>query len=291
VADLIQIVVGGLTMGSLYAILLLGVLVVFHVSKSVNFAYGQVAMVAGFGGWFLYADLGLPVWLALLLSTVAAVILNSVIDVVAIRRIPDDRPGLDLVVTLGVFLLIAAIMQQLADANSHTFVALGADTRTEIGGALVSVNDVVVVGLGVAVMLAGWLVLNRTSLGTSLRASAEDPVIAASAGIDVLRLRTSVWAVAGILGAAVGCLVGSRLSVDAFYMTPVLMKVFVAGMIGGLDRYWAPLGIAVLLGVYESLAVYVLGSNAGIPAVFLVIIVALAVMPRRFLSERKEVRA
>lgn len=290
-SDLFQILVSGFTIGCIYAILLLGVLLVFQVGKSVNFAYGQIAMIAGFAGWAFYAELGMPVWLALLASTGIAVGLNSAIDFVAIRRIPDGRHGIDVVVTLGIFLLLAAVMQQLIDANSHTFVALGADTQASIGGVLISVNDGVIVLVTVAVIAGAWLVLSRTSLGTSLRASAEDASIASSAGIDVKRLRTGVWAVAGLLAAFVGCMVASRLTVDAFYMTPVLIKVFLAGMIGGLDRFWLPLIAAVLLGVYESLAVYLLGSNAGPPAVFLLIIVFLGVMPRRFVTERVEVRA
>ena len=96
---------------------------------------------------------------------------------------------------------------------------------------------------------------------------------------------------AGLLAAVVGCLVASRLTVDAFFMTPVLIKVFIAGMIGGLDRFLVPLTVAVLLGVYEGLAVLLLGSNAGTPAVFLLIIVALGLMPARLANERNEVRA
>jgi branched-chain amino acid transport system permease protein len=290
-SGLAQVLFGGFTTGCLYAVLLLGVLIVFQVSKSINFAYGQIGMVAALGAWSLYSGAGLPVWLALVIGAVVAVLLSSAIDFVAIRRIPEGRPGIDLVVTLGIFLLLTAVMQRIVDANSHTFVALGADTRTTIGGVFVSVNDVVVIVVAVAAVTVARLLLTRTTLGTSLRASAEDATIAAAAGVNVKRLRTGTWAVAGLLAAVVGVLVASRLSVDAFYLTPVLVKVFIAGMIGGLDRFIVPLVVAVLLGVYESTAVFLLGANAGTPAVFLLIIVALAVMPKRLVNERNEVRA
>ncbi|GHH73075.1 branched-chain amino acid ABC transporter permease [Streptosporangium violaceochromogenes] len=288
---LTQVLWGGLTVGCLYAVLLLGVLIVFQVSKSINFAYGQVGMVAALGGWYLASAAGLPIWSALIIGAAAAVLVNSAIDFVAIRRIPEGRPGLDLVVTLGLFLLLTAVMQQLVDANSHTFASLGSDTSTVVGGVVVSVNDVFVIALTLVLVTVAHLLLTRTSLGTSLRASAEDATIASAAGVNVLRLRTGVWAVAGLLAAVVGYLVASRLSVDAFYMTPILVKVFIAGMIGGLDRFLAPLLVAVLLGVYEAGAAFLLGASAGTPAVFLLIIVALAVMPRRFMNERSEVRA
>lgn len=284
-------VVGGLSTGCLYAILLLGVLLVYQVSKSVNFAYGQIAMVAGLGSWYLYSSVGLPIWLGLLLGVLVAVALNSGIDRFAIRLIPEGRPGLDLVVTLGLFLLLAAGMQQIVDPNSHTFVALGADTFTKFSGVIISVNDGLIVALAIVTVTIAKLLLSKTSLGTSLRACAEDAGIAAAAGINVRRLRTGTWAAAGLLAALVGYLVASRLSVDTTYMTPVLVKVFIAGMIGGLNRFGPPLIVAVLLGVYESLAVFLLGANAGTPAVFGLIIVALAVLPKRLVDERSEVRA
>jgi len=291
VTGFVQVVVGGLTTGCLYAILLLGVLLVYQVSKSVNFAYGQIAMVAGLGSWYLYSSVGLPIWLGLLLGVLVAVALNSAIDRFAIRLIPEGRPGLDLVVTLGLFLLLAAGMQQIVDPNSHTFVALGADTFKKFSGVIISVNDALIIALAIVTVTVAKLLLSKTSLGTSLRACAEDAGIAAAAGINVRRLRTGTWAVAGFLAALVGYLVASRLSVDTTYMTPVLVKVFIAGMIGGLNRFGPPLIVAVLLGVYESLAVFLLGANAGTPAVFGLIIVALAVLPKRLVDERREVRA
>ena len=289
--DLLQVVFSGLVTGCLYALVLLGVLIVFQVSKTMNFAYGQVGMVAALGAWTLYSRVGLPVWLSLVVGFAAAVAVNSLIDFAAIRRIPEGRPGMDLVVTLGIFLLLTAVMSQLVDANSHTFLSLGADTHTQLAGVVVSINDGIVLVLTAVAVLVARVLLTRTALGTSLRASAEDAAIAESTGVNVRRLRTGTWAIAGLLAGAAGVLVASRLAVDPFYMTPVLIKAFIAGMIGGLERFGPPLVVAVLLGVYESCVIFVFGANAGTPAVFLLIIVALAVLPARLVNERREVRA
>lgn len=288
---LTQVVAGGVVQGCLYALMLLGVLVVFRVSKVMSFAYGQVGMVAALTAWALSTSAGLPIGLAIAVGTVIAVLLNGAIDFVAIRRIPTGRVGLDLVVTLGLFLLIAAVMQQLVDSNSHSFPALGADNQATVLGARISINDVVVVAGTLVVVTGSWLVLSRTSLGTNLRACAEDADIAASTGINVRGLRTSTWAIAGLLASAVAVAFASRVAVDAFYMTSVLVKVLIAGMIGGLDRFWPPLLAALSLGVYESLAVVIFGADAGVPAVFLLIIVVLAVVPKRFVIDTSEARA
>jgi len=288
--DLGQITVGGVATGAVYALLLLGVLLVFRVSRNINFGYGQVAMVAAFGSWYLYSSRAWPVPVALILATALAVALSAVIEL-AVRRIPEDRAGLDLVVTLGVFLLLTSIAQNLVDSNAHTFLPLLTDRRTIVGGVYVNGNDVGVVLLALVAIGGFYWLLVRTSLGVSLRAAAESPAVASSTGINVGLLRTGTWAAAGLVAAVVGMLTASRLSVDAFYMTPVLVKVFIAGMIGGLDRFFAPLAAAFLLGLYEAWVTYFLGAAAAIPAVFLLIIVVLALMPKRWVEERREVRA
>ncbi len=288
--DLGQITVGGLATGAVYALLLLGVLLVFRVSRNINFAYGQIAMVAAFGSWYLYSTRGWPVVVAVLLATAVAVAFSMSIEL-AVRRIPEDRAGLDLVVTLGIFLLLTSVMQNLVDSNTHKFLPLGTDHRSVVGGVYINLNDIAVVVVALLAVVGAWWLMTRTSLGVSLRAAAESPAIAGSTGINVGLLRTATWAVAGVVAAVVGMLTASRLSVDAFYMTAVLIKVFIAGMIGGLDRFFAPLAAAFLLGLYEAWVSYFAGASAAVPAVFVLIIVVLALMPKRWAEERREVRA
>ena len=289
-SDLGQVTLGGLATGAVYALLLLGVLALFKVSRSINFAYGQVGMVAAFGSWYLYSSRGWPVVVAVLAGTALAVTVSAATEL-AVRRIPERGAGLDLVVTLGVFLLLTSMAQNLVDSNSHIYLSMLIDKRTVIGGVYVNGNDVAVVVTALLAIGAFYWLLIRTSLGVSLRASAESPAIARSAGINVGLLRTGTWAAAGLVAAVVGMFTASRLSVDAFYMTPVLIKVFIAGMIGGLDRFFAPLIAAFLLGLYEAWVSYFVGANAATPAVFLLIIVVLALMPKRFAEENREVRA
>jgi branched-chain amino acid transport system permease protein len=286
-----QVSLGGLASGALYALLLLGVLLVFHVSKQVNFAYGQSGMVAAFGSWWLYTNAGLPTWLAVLVGVLAAVALTTLTDIFIIKRLPENRAGYDLVVTLGVLLLLTAGAQLLLGTNTQSYLKLLTDKSTTVGGVFINGNDVLVIVLGIAVTVAAYLLLNRSGLGVALRASAENPAVARSVGINVAGLRTATWAVSGVISAVGAILIASRLSVDAFYMTPVLMKVFIAGMIGGLDRFTVPIIAAFGIGLYEAWAMYFFGANAGPPALFVLIIAVLSLAPRRFIEERYEARA
>lgn len=285
-----QVSLSGLATGSLYAMLLLGVILVFQVSKNVNFAYGQTGMVGAFASYALYEGAGLPVWLALLLGVALAVLVAALTDLLIMRNIPA-RQGFDLVVTLGELLLLTALAQMAFGTSAQSYLKLLTDSASVRGGVFINANDLLCIALGVAVTISGHVVLAHTSLGVSLRASAADAAIAQSVGIRVQALRTMTWAVSGLLVCVGAMLFAARLSVNAFYMTPIMINVFVAGMIGGLDRYWPPMIAAFGIAVYQSWAIYLFGEAGGTPALFVLVILVMALVPRRYLEERHEARA
>lgn len=289
-ADAAQVTLSGLATGSLYAVLLLGVILVFQVSKNINFAYGQTGMVGAFASYALYAGAGVPVWLALLLGIALAVLVAALTDLLIIRNIPA-RQGFDLVVTLGELLLLTALAQMIFGTSAQSYLKLLTDVASVRGGVFINANDLLCIALGILVTIGGHVVLAHTSLGVSLRASAADAAIAQSVGIRVQALRTATWAVSGLLVCVGAMLFAARLSVNAFYMTPIMINVFIAGMIGGLDRYWPPMLAAFGIAVYESWATYLFGEPGGTPALFLLVILVMGLVPRRYLEERHEARA
>lgn len=289
--DAAQVTLAGIETGGLYAFFLVGVLIVYQVSKQVNFAYGQVGMVAALGSWWMYSTIGLPVPLAVVIGIATSIAIAGLMEVLIIRRLPEKRFGYDLVVTLGVLLLLTAAAQIVFGANSNTYLGLGASHHVVIDGVFINGNDALVVVIGLVAVIATKLILDRTGLGLSLRASAENAAIARSVGLNVSRLRTGMWLVSGLIAAISGMLLAARLSVDAFYMTPFLINTFIAGMIGGLDRYWPPVLAAFGLGIYDSWAIFILGPNGDTVAIFVLALLILSVAPKRFLEERYEARA
>ncbi len=144
-ADAAQVTLSGLATGSLYAVLLLGVILVFQVSKNINFAYGQTGMVGAFGSYALYASVGVPVWLALLLGISLAVLVAALTDLLIIRNIPA-RQGFDLVVTLGELLLLTALAQMVFGTNAQSYLKLLTDVASVRGGVFINANDLLCIG-------------------------------------------------------------------------------------------------------------------------------------------------
>jgi branched-chain amino acid transport system permease protein len=289
-ANAIQVTLGGLATGSLYAVILFGIILVFQVSRSINFAYGPTGMLGTFASYALYSEFGLPVWFAVLIGIGVTVLTAALTDLLIIRRLPPQQ-GFDVVVTLGELLFLTALAQLVFGASAQSYLKLLTDVPVLSRNIFVNGNDVLAVVLGVAVTIGGYFVLNSTSLGVSLRAAAADPSVAQSVGINVRGLRTAAWAVSGVFVAVGAMMFAARLSVNAFYMTPIVINVFIAGMIGGLDRYWPPMLSAFGIALYQSWAMYLFGEAGGVPALFILVIVILAAVPKRLLDERHEARA
>lgn len=289
-ANAVQVTLGGLATGSLYAVILLGIILVFQVSRSINFAYGPTGMLGTFASYALYSQFGLPVWSAVIIGIGVTVLIAALTDLLIIRRLPPQQ-GFDVVVTLGELLLLTALAQLVFGASAQSYLKLLTDVPIVSRNIFVNGNDVLAILLGAGVTAGGYFVLNRTSLGVSLRAAAANSAVAQSVGINVRGLRTAAWAVSGVFVAVGAMMFAARLSVNDFYMTPIVINVFIAGMIGGLDRYWPPMLSAFGIALYQSWAMYLFGEAGGVPALFILVIVILSAVPKRLLEERHEARA
>lgn len=288
----VQITLAGLATGSVYALLLLGILIVFRVSRAVNFAQGQLGMIAAYGAYGIFAAEIMPIWLAIVTGLILAAVLSLLTDRIFIERLAKRGAlgGQDLVVTLGIMLLLTAAAETFLGTQTKSFVPLGSDLQFGFRSVVLNANQIVVL-VGTVVILIGFAVFLRTRPGVSMRASAMNPDLARSMGVNVSRVKAITWTVSGLLAGIVGVIIASRLSVDPYYMTPFLISAFVAGILGGLDRFAAPILIAFGLALYQNWSAFIFGSTAGTASLFILVIVLLAVLPKRFLDERREARA
>ena len=284
----VQLTLGGLVSGSLYGLELVGILLVYRASRVVNFAHGQIGMSSAICAYFLSLHFGAPVAVTLVLGLAAAALISYLVDRFLISWVSKIGPGFDLIVTLGVMLFLTAIVQLAVGPTSFNFFSLGHGIEFRFLGAYVNANDIAVLLTLASVLGLLALLLNKTSLGLSIRAIAISPEIARTAGINVEAVRALVWAAAGVIGGAAAILIASKITLNAFYMTPFLVKAFVAGIVGGLDRFVRPMAVAVGLGLFESWIIYGFGADARIPAVFLLIIAVLGILPGKYLKDLEQ---
>lgn len=288
----LQLTLAGIALGSLYSVLLLAILIVFRVSRAVNFSQGQLGMAAAVLAYLLYSKGVAPVWVALFAGVLVAALISFLTERIFLERLGrrGGGEGQDLVITLGMMLLLTAGAEWLFGTQTRSFLPLGNDVQTSVRGVFVNANQVVTLVITL-VVLVGFFLFLRTRAGAMMRASAANADLAMSFGVNVVRVKALTWLVSGLISGVVGIVVASRLSLDPYYMTSFLITAFIAGVVGGLDRFVFPLAVAFGLGLFEVWSAYLLGSSYATAALFALVLVLLTVLPKRLLQEKHEARA
>ena len=207
----LQQIINGLVLGSVYALVALGYTMVYGIINLINFAHGEVLMVGALTSWTviqLLADSGLPGWLVLLISLIAAMVvcaaLNFVIEKVAYRPLRNAPRLAPLITAMGMSLLLQTLAMIIWKPNYKPYPILLPSEPFHIGGAVINVTQILILAV-TAITLIGlmWLV-NRTKLGRAMRATAENPRVAALMGVRP----DMVISAAFIIGAALAAVAG-----------------------------------------------------------------------------------
>jgi len=299
---LVQLLVNGLTLGSVYALVALGFSMVYGILKLLNLAHGDVLMVGAFIGWGILGWLGgagnpsVAVWLLIVVMVLGAMIgcgfLGVAIERFAyrpLRRAPRIAP---LISALGVSFFLQNSVLLLYGANFRSYEAFDL-VDVEIGihrGPLnIWIIRVVVIAAAVAMMLALWLLVTRTRLGKAMRATAFDREAAAMMGIDVDRVIVKTFFIGSALAGAAGVLVGLVFGqINHFMGFNYGLKGFTAAVVGGIGSIPGAMFGGLLIGLAEALSVgYIedftfgrLGSAFSDLVVFLILIVFMLFRPQ-----------
>jgi len=278
----IQLVVDGLSNGSIYAVLALAIVLVSQATGLINFAQGGMAVFSAYITWRL-TEYGITLILAILLSVLASFVLAALIERLVMRRFESGDPDTAVVVTIGLLTLITGICGWLWTYNNQQFESLFSLKTVPIFGAAVSVRSIGTFVVITVIMLLLQALFLATKFGLALRAVAINPRSAALSGLPVGRLLMAGWGLAAALGAVAGALVAPQLTLSPAMMNTALVYALAAVILGGLS---SPVGVVVaawLIGVLENLAaVYVdfIGHDLKVAVPFILIFVVLIVRPQ-----------
>jgi branched-chain amino acid transport system permease protein len=289
----IQLTVDGLTLGSVYALIALGYTLVYGVLKLLNFAHGDVFMVGSFIGFGALQLLGgatdpvVPVWLLLILITLAAMagcaVLGVVIERFAYRPLRDAPRIAPLISALGVSFFLSYSMQLLFGAqyrDYNTFSMAGGALFFKgfhIGGVRISLVRDIIIASAFLLMVALWLLVNKTRTGKAMRATSYDREAAAMMGIDIDRVIVFTFVVGSALAGAAGVLFALRVPTQVSIGFVSGLKGFTAAVIGGIGSVPGAMVGGLILGFAESYAAGYWPGSAGTRWTDLVIFALLVV--------------
>ncbi len=305
----LQQVINGLVLGSMYALVALGYTMVYGIINMINFAHGEVLMVAALTSWSVIGWLRstwplLPGWLvlllALLVACVVAAVLNWLIEKLAYRPLRNSPKLAPLITAMGVSILLQTVAMMVWTPNYKTYPTLLSAVPIEVGGAVISPTQVMILVV-TALCLVGltWLV-NATSLGRAMRATAENPRVAALMGVKPDAVISATFVIGAVLAAIAGVMFASNYgSVQHTMGFLPGLKAFTAAVFGGIGNLPGAVLGGLLLGLIESIgAGYigawtggVLGSQYADIFAFVVLILVLTLRPSGLLGERVADRA
>jgi branched-chain amino acid transport system permease protein len=301
---LVQQVINGLVLGSLYALIALGYTMVYGVLNLINFAHGDVLMVGALAALSAIGLLhgvwpGLPGWLLLILGIAAAVpvcvSLSLVIERVAYRPLRHAPRLAPLITAIGVSILIETMAMLIWGRNYLTFPQLLPQAPLHVGAATISVTKVVVIVLAALIMASLLWLVRATRLGRAMRATAENPRVACLMGVNPDAVIAMTFAIGAGLAAVAGVMIEATYQVAHFYMGFIPgLKAFTAAVLGGIGNIPGAMVGGILLGLIEALgAGYIgqltngiFGSNYQDVFAFIVLCAVLIMRPSGLLGER-----
>ncbi|MET0208979.1 MAG: branched-chain amino acid ABC transporter permease [Burkholderiaceae bacterium] len=282
----IELVVSGLAVGAIYGLVAMSFAVIYKSTGIVNFAQGEMGMLTAYTSWSVATSLGTGG----VLTVLAAVLIGAVLGLLCERLIMRPmlgEPVLSVVlVTVGLAVVLRAIVTLVWGAAPHKFEIAGADTILQIGGIGIRASQVTVIAVLLAVLAGFWWFLGRSRFGVAMRAVAADEKTARLMGVSTARVQAVAWAAAS--GLAV--LAGACFAV-IYGLAPTIfelgLKAFPATVLGGFDSVLGSGVSGLVIGVFENLVGGYLPSTLKEVAGFVLILVVLMVRPFGLFGEKR----
>jgi branched-chain amino acid transport system permease protein len=274
---LLQYVVTGLTTGSTYALVGLGIALIVQVTGVVNFAQGEFVMLGGLT-FALLEEKHVPAPLAALAAVAGTVLVGVLLERLVLPRQRAGRTDQTIMLTIGASIVIEGIALVFVGTEPH-FATRFSDATLHPFGITLAVQYLWIIAVTAVVMVGLWLWLTRTRTGWAMRATAMDPDAARLSGISPARMSLAVFALAAALGGIGGVVLAPLQAPDASIGISVGLKGFTAAVIGGLD--W-PVGAVVgglVLGVAESVAAGYLPAGWGDAVAYVLLVLVLLARP------------
>ncbi|MFD3324947.1 branched-chain amino acid ABC transporter permease [Streptomyces sp. NPDC058701] len=291
----LELLLGGLSMGSVYALIALGFVVIFKATEVVNFAHASLLLAGGYVTAVLHDDIGF--WPALAVGIASAAAVGAAVEFLVMRRYRGQDQSVLAIVTIGVDILITTDLTRRIGTD---VLALGdpwGDAVVHLGPVVLPQTRIAAFVSAALLIGAFLLVFRYTAWGVAMRAAAEKPETAALMGVRLGRVSLAAWAVAGSL-AAVAALFLTVFPTPGLERATSLaaLKAFPAAILGGLDSTTGALAGGLIVGVTEAMAtgyqseLAFLGRGIGDLAPYLVMVVVLLLRPAGLFGTKEPAR-
>ncbi|MGO8868926.1 MAG: branched-chain amino acid ABC transporter permease [Alphaproteobacteria bacterium] len=284
-AEFLQFVFSGITVGAIYALVGLGFSIIYNASQVINFAQGEFVMIGGLTTAML-AQGGVPVPIAAAIAVAAAVVAGLALEKLAVEQARDAPVVTLIIITIGASIFLRGLAQIVFDRNYHALAGFSGEAPIHLAGATIVPQTLWVLGTTAALVLALAWFFGRTLLGKAILATSYNPLAAQLAGIGTRSLLLLSFGLSAALGAIGGILI-APISLTSYDVGVLLgLKGFSAAVLGGLGSSMGAVAGGLLLGLIEALGAGYISSSYKDAIAFVIILLVLFFMPRGLLGRR-----
>lgn len=286
IADLLEQLMHGLTLGSMYAMVAAGLALMLGVARLVNFAHGEFFMLGAYAFWFAYAEMGVPYPLAALLAPAVMILFGVVYQRTVIRAILPRSWHVQLIATLATSIVLTNLAIIVFGTQPKEVPTALSSRIVDVGGLRMAWQRVLVLAASLLIFWALHYFVTRTRAGRAMRAMSQNREACAVVGVDVQRVAMIAFAVSAALAAAAAALVSPLFNIFPDMGTGLTLKAFAAVVTGGFGYVNGAIAASFLIGVTESFAGSYLSYAYKDAFAFLIMIAVLLWRPQGLFGRR-----
>ena len=285
-AELLQFVFSGLTVGAIYALVALGFTLIYKASDIINFAQGEFVMLGGMTTVFA-AQAGMPLPIAALVAIVLTTAVGLALHRFAVAPARGATPVALIMITIGASIFLRGVSQIVFDKRFHSLPPLFGGDPIKFGGAAILPQSLVVLASATVIVTLLWLFIDRTLLGKAVIATAANRLAARLIGVDTRSIVDLSFAVSAAIGAIAGVLITPIALTSYDVGTLLALKGFAAAMLGGIGSAPGAVIGGLVIGMIEALSAGYFSSNYKDAVAFLIILVVLIFIPQGLFGRAK----
>ncbi len=283
----LQSVLSGVLVGGVYALIGIGLTLIFGVMRVINFAHGELVMLGMYASWILFVKLGWDPYLSILAVAPLLFVWGAVLQTTIVNRVLGALPQNQILLTIGLGLIMSNGVMLAATSDYRLVSTSYSSASFDLGGLSVSYPLLLSFLVTVAVTVALYLFLLRTDTGQAIRATAQDRLAAQLMGIDVGRMSVLAFGLGAALAGVAGALIAPTYYIYPQVGAAFTLKAFVIVVLGGMGSVVGATLAGVLIGVTESLAAVYVASGLKELVVYVLFLVLLLVKPSGLLGKTR----
>ena len=282
---LLQQIINGLSLGSIYALIALGYTMVYGIIKLINFAHGDIYMIGAFIGLYCGKNLGLSLLPTLIISMIGAALCGVIIEKVAYKPLRNSQRITLLITAIGISLLLENGMKLAVGASPKAFPKLLSTEVIKLGSLSLETSKILMLVVSIMLVVFLQFIVFKTKIGKAMRAASYDIEAASLMGINVNNIISITFAIGSALAGAAGVLVSLAFKVVEPYMGMIPgLKAFIAAVLGGIGSIPGALIGGLLIGLTETLTKAYISTILSDEIVFAILIIILLVKPSGLLG-------